>query len=197
MQFKNQINRLAETFGANVYKPERIKMIWNDVKDLSPEWFARVVDELIGSSRQPPLVPEFREAVSRERERLWAIEKKQHANEATKFFHSKFSTEDKRWAVQQILRRVVGNMTDHDFGLFLGGLADGADDAQPVDCGLCEDTGLLWARSKSDNHDHVFKCPCRAGVKDGRRYPVWTDAYRHEFNLGLFTQPKQIEEKSK
>lgn len=66
--FKQQIGRLVETFGANHYKPERVNLIWREVKDAPDAWLTRVVDELIGSSRYAPLLTEFREHLSRLRE---------------------------------------------------------------------------------------------------------------------------------
>lgn len=68
-EFQAQMNRLAETYGPNQYKPERLTVIWGLVKHQSGEWLQQTVSRLIGSMRQAPLVPEFEEALALERER--------------------------------------------------------------------------------------------------------------------------------
>lgn len=185
--FQTQINRLSETFGGQHYKRERVELIWRELKTFSNEWLSKLIDNFIGSYRQAPLVPEFREAASIERERIWEIEKKRNAKEAHDFFHAKFSVDDQRWAVQQIVRRITGGMSDHDFDLFLNGLKDASDKADPVFCPECEDRGLLWARLKSDGSNHTFRCKCRAGSSHGRNYPEWSDRFTTEMDLISFS----------
>ena len=74
-RFANQINRLAKQF-SSAFSEERVKLIWREVGQLSDEWFETLVDRFIGDLRQAPLLPDFREAASIERDRLWEIEKK-------------------------------------------------------------------------------------------------------------------------
>jgi hypothetical protein len=75
IEFSQQLNRLQETFGKSAYGTERVKLIWKEVKDLAPDWFASVVGGFIGTLRQAPLLPDISERASQERERLWRIEK--------------------------------------------------------------------------------------------------------------------------
>lgn len=67
--FRYQMNRLAETFGANHYKSERVRMIWQAIKDLSDHWLEKTVDSFIGYQRHAPLLEEFSGEISKERER--------------------------------------------------------------------------------------------------------------------------------
>jgi hypothetical protein len=69
--FENEINRLAERFGAQHYKRGFLKLLWADISPLSNEWFTRIVSEFIYCSRQAPLGDEFREKAKEERDREW------------------------------------------------------------------------------------------------------------------------------
>jgi hypothetical protein len=68
-EFATQMNRLIATFGEKTYGSERVNMIYREVYDLDPRWFESVVSHMIGSMRQPPLIPDFRDAAKRERAR--------------------------------------------------------------------------------------------------------------------------------
>lgn len=74
-EFTQQLIRLQENFGKTAYSTERAKLLWGEVKDLAPDWFIGVVDDFIGSLRHAPLIPDFAEQASMERERLRKIEK--------------------------------------------------------------------------------------------------------------------------
>lgn len=69
--FQVQMNRLANTFGG-AYKTERTQIIWREMGNLPEEAFTRMVDKLIGECRQAPMIQEFREAASSEREKIWS-----------------------------------------------------------------------------------------------------------------------------
>lgn len=186
-QFTTQLNRLAETFGKAAYGTERARLIWFEVKDLDATWFMRSVDELIGTMRQAPLMTEFREKVSIERERLWKIEKDRNAREAKAFMRASFGPDDRRWIIQTIIQRGLKEMPDDQWDKFVTTLDHTVMSADPMDCGLCEDTGLVWAKRRDDHTEHVFRCQCRVNANDGRRYPTWGARYESEFELGLIT----------
>lgn len=82
-EFNNQMNRLISTFGKNAYGDERLQLIWREVKDHSYPWFIDAIDDFIGNHRLPPLMSDFSNKIADERERLWRIEKRQHAEEST------------------------------------------------------------------------------------------------------------------
>lgn len=79
-EFQTEINRLASVFGG-AYKTERAALIWHEMQNLSADSFKRIVDKLIGECRQAPMIQEFREAASPERERMHSIRKSQRAAE--------------------------------------------------------------------------------------------------------------------
>lgn len=67
-EFIAEMGRLSQVFGERSYPTERTKLIWNVSQSLPVETFRRVVEGFIGSSRQPPLMPEFRDAIQAERQ---------------------------------------------------------------------------------------------------------------------------------
>ncbi len=68
-QYFEQMNRLVSQFGKGAYSTERSAVIWREVQHQSPEWWERTVNKFLGECRQAPLLPEIREALSRDRER--------------------------------------------------------------------------------------------------------------------------------
>lgn len=122
--FQLQMGRLERQFGK--FGTERATLLWREVKEFSELWLAKVIDGLIGDCRQTPLVSDFREEIARERERLYRIEKAQHAREAKDFFEGKYQPEDKRMICQGIRKRLLGQMSDQEFSSFMSMLNSGA-----------------------------------------------------------------------
>lgn len=155
-QFQRQMSRLSDTFGANSYKDERIKILWREIQDFSIEWLARTVDHFIGSCRHAPLMPEFREELSKERERMHSVQKREHREDA-KEFKTSYPAEDIKTICEQIRRRITGSMDDQDYQGFmrmitpLGGYR----------CRRCEDTGIY-----RNELMQITACDCR---KNGSR----------------------------
>lgn len=109
-----QFNRLASVFGANHYHEERRTLIWREVQSFDGEWLRRLVDELIANERQAPLMPQFREAITRERERVYHQEKQQHKQEAENWPEF-LPEEEKKTLFEAIRKRISGNMSDADW----------------------------------------------------------------------------------
>lgn len=62
-QYEIQIQRLEGCFGKAAFENSmRSAMIWETVKNLEYEEFCRIVDQMIGSMRRPPLPADFKEA---------------------------------------------------------------------------------------------------------------------------------------
>jgi hypothetical protein len=113
--FKIQMDRLAETYGANYYRSERLKIIWREINSFSDLWLERVVDHFIGSLRIPPLLPEFRIEISKERERLQSQEKKERRSESKESQCSRYSTEEIQTISRLIINRINGLVQDREF----------------------------------------------------------------------------------
>lgn len=163
--FRDQVGRLAETFGANHYKPERIKLMWREVKEFDGRWFTGLVDEFIGESRHPPLLPEFREKITIERERLWKTEKQVHEKEAKSFYERCFPIEEVRQVCKTIIDRILGRVTDSDFWNFVK-LLNYSSKTQKIpgayeyECERCQEGYIFW---QEGNGLYVGRCTCSQG----------------------------------
>lgn len=120
--FQTQVNRLAETFGAQAYKRERVELIWREVANFGEVWFTKAIDDFIGNCRHAPLLPEFREKISLERERGWIGEKAQHAKDAKDTWAGTLMPEESRIICQAIIARVQNRLCDDDWAAFMKGL---------------------------------------------------------------------------
>lgn len=132
-KFTKQIDRLAQTYGKNAYGEERVLLVWKEVKDLSDQWIEKVIDGFIGECRQAPLMTEFREQISKERERLWRIEKAKNAQDAKDFFAGTYQDEDKATICQYIKKRLNGKVSDEDYETFIKHLTHAAERGSHVE----------------------------------------------------------------
>lgn len=168
--FMRQVDRLTSTFGKNAYGEERVLLIWREIKDLSDNWAEATVDKLIGEHRYAPLLPEFREEISKERERLWRVEKKQHAKEA-KQFYSSYQADDIKTICAGIVKRVKGDMSDGDFdnlNQLLNYASKHNPNDTPVQCRTCKDTGKVFTPGNG-----VYRCFCHYGDSQPKVWPVF------------------------
>lgn len=171
--FTRQMDRLCETFGATKYKSERIALIWKEIKDLSDEWFRGVIDKFIGECSQPPLLPEFREEIAKERERLYRIQKKKQSQEAKEFFRSSYQPDDLSTICQTIMKRLQGGVGDQEYSSFqkmLNNVSESAPD-QICKCKKCEDSGLIFHRE--DGYEWVYRCTCSTGAMRPNTYMTY------------------------
>lgn len=176
-EFGNQMGRLERQFGK--FGDERGRILWRELQDLPAQWFGKVIDKFIGDCRQTPLLPEFREEIAIERERLWKIEKRQHAQEAKQFFRSSYGPEDVGTICKTIVKRMQGQVSDEDYANFQKMLNNVAgsnpDKNSKTDCKQCDDSGLIFHRDQ-DNYEWVYRCKCNAGMRQPQIYPI----YQHQ-----------------
>jgi hypothetical protein len=118
-EFQVQLERLKNEYGQKVYSTERCALIWREVRDFSGEWLRRTIDEFIGESLQPPLLPKFREMLSKERERLECIRKAENRAVAKDFFNSNLQTEEISTITDFIVKRMSGGVSDQDYNTFV------------------------------------------------------------------------------
>ena len=78
-EFSAQMERLSSRW-KSVYSEELVKLIWREVGHISGNLFRQVADHLIGECRQPPLLPEIRDAIASRREREWQATKQSSPN---------------------------------------------------------------------------------------------------------------------
>jgi len=121
-QFQIQMNHLSENFGKAAYGTERVRLLWREVGSFSAAWFEGVVSKMIGESRYAPLLPEFREACAKEREKNWVAEKRENESDAKAYWMSSYHPDDVKALCTAIKRRAIGAMSDQDWEAFMRGL---------------------------------------------------------------------------
>jgi hypothetical protein len=172
-EFTQQMNRIASTYGKNTYGDERVQIIWREVKDFSSEWMIKTVDRFIGELRQAPLMPEFREEIAKEREKLWYIEKKQRQRDAKDFFDGIYAPDDKRTICQFIQKRLRHEVSDSDYQTFVTHLNHAASSIpgsnQRRKCSACDDSGLVFHRDQ-ESYEWAYRCYCAQGEKQAKGY---------------------------
>lgn len=175
-EFTPQMDRLINTFGKSAYGEERTKLIWREVKDFSGAWWEKSVDQLILSSRQAPLLEQFGPLIADERERLWKIEKKKHAQEAKDFFRSSYGPDDVGTICKTIVKRIQGEVSDSDYSTFQKMLnnvaASNPNKNSRTNCRGCEDSGLIFHRDQ-ENYEWIYRCRCHAGMRQPQTYPIY------------------------
>lgn len=86
--FEREMNRLVDTYGSKSYPETRVNLIWREVKDFPDHWMTRTVDSFIKYQRQAPMMSEFNEEMSKERERNHDSLKAVHKQEINELMHS-------------------------------------------------------------------------------------------------------------
>lgn len=124
-EFTAGIDRLKNVYGEKAYANERVKVIFRAVQDMSGAWWARAVEQLIGTHRNPPMMPEIGELLSLERERNWSTEKRQHSQDAHGWGREYYGPEEKRVIFDTIQKRIAGQVPDESWDAFLKMLGTG------------------------------------------------------------------------
>lgn len=125
-EFVTQIDRLKNVYGDRNYSDERVKAIFGMVKAESGYWWARAVETLLLTHRQPPLMPEIGEMLAVERERRYEREKREHAQDAKDFFSGTYQPDDVKQICQTIIKRMNRGVSDQDWEKFVGLLEETA-----------------------------------------------------------------------
>jgi hypothetical protein len=177
-KFLKQTKKLQIVYGEQTYPQARIDILWNEVKDMSDEWFEKTVTELVGTSRVPPFLVEFRTAMSIERERIHAKEKEQNARDARIFWGSSYTGQDINTIIGFIKKRVIepDSIPEQDWNNFVGQLKYMADESKfnKAQCRVCESTGLVF--KTVDDYERVYKCQCSWGQARKSNYSTYKQA---------------------
>jgi len=76
------MTRLQNTYGKAAFSTERCTLIWKEVGEIPDHWMSRIVDKFIGDSKQSPMIPDFREEISRYRS--WENEKRKNLEQCVR-----------------------------------------------------------------------------------------------------------------
>lgn len=116
-QFEKGVNRLRDVYGDRFYPDERVKVLWQEVKDLPDSWFDSVVTRFIAEHDRAPMIPQFREEISKYRERVHYAQKREHKEDALEFWSS-FEGEDLHTICENIRKIAEGKATEQDKAKF-------------------------------------------------------------------------------
>lgn len=116
-EFSVQLDRLRNVYGDKFYPDERIKILWEEIKGFPMPWLDRVVSLWIGDRKDPPLMPQFREEMSKERERTHFVAKKEQSKDAREIW-STLSGDEIQNICGLTRRRMAGGMNDIDWSNF-------------------------------------------------------------------------------
>jgi hypothetical protein len=122
LEFATQIDRLKNTFSEKAYPPERVKLIWRFVAEFTPTWLEREVDGFLATFKFAPVPNDFSIAAAEERERMWAEQKKQNAQEAKDFWAGTLDPIETAHICQMIRKRIVGAALDSEWESFSSAL---------------------------------------------------------------------------
>jgi hypothetical protein len=117
--FTLQMDRLRDRFGDRAYPNSLVGLVWKEVNQFSDRWFECAVDRMIGDARYAPLMPDFREAVAKERERLNDQQKRQHTADSKAFWDGTYHNEEVATICQTIKRRLKHECPDDEWEGFM------------------------------------------------------------------------------
>jgi hypothetical protein len=167
-QFKNQLQRLANTFGAKNYPEERAMVFWKEFKYTDFNLFQEAVSRAIAEELRAPMISKLRDLVSGVRQEHYAKQKQKHKQEAEEFFHSGFDQVDINFIVQTTLQRMSGKVPDRDWSEFLQTVKTMGNTGPQKLCPHC-DNGIVVTR---DNF--AFVCFCDLGLARTERFPRYS-----------------------
>jgi len=125
--FHKHLGRLREQFGKAAYSQTRAELIWREVKQFDAEWWEKTVDKFLLTCRQAPLMDELAQEIGAERERAYKLQKEQHAKDAKDFFAGTYQPEDVKTICQYMVKRILGQVSDEDYAVFVKHLKETAD----------------------------------------------------------------------
>ncbi len=171
-EFQAHLNRLSGQF-KNAYGTERAKLVWNEVKDFDARWFSDLVDQFIGELAHAPLLPAFREAAAKERERLYKIRAQREEREAKNVMSGgSIQGDDAKTVFGMLIKRMNNELSDEDFvqcQKMLSGVADSGGRGSVL-CKTCDDSGLAYTTDGA--YEFGWRCFCLKGQQDTRNFPT-------------------------
>lgn len=171
--YQNQISRLVGHFkGRMNYSTDLVKLIWEEVKNLSENDLSRIVDDFIGGPFVPPTRDSFKKVI-REKQLY------QHKNEEKKAVDANSS----HFVNHDITVKFFGTLLkEMNNPVFQGKVKSMK--TRECNCNICHDTGLVFAKEKNSIYENfVFKCACPEGKKNINNYPELSVVYLKTYEI--------------
>jgi hypothetical protein len=166
--FDSQINHLKEIFGHQRFSDERCNIIFNEMKKLDRQVIEQVFKDLISNAKQSPVLKDFQESISRQRESGWNKEKKQHTSNLKSFFSEE--------RVAKLLGTLRENLSlpSEERRAKTDAFIDGFESTRSKNpsmfsgCPECADSGVVYLKEESpvfggQFFNTVYACNCSFG----------------------------------
>ena len=134
--FTQQMGKVTRVFGKEHYPEPRMKTIWIAVKDLSEEWFEKLVNSMITQLRQAPLPIEFMEAARKERRKgqdTWSL---MEQDEYKRRYQHIFTEEDRAEFFEVLRKLGTGEMSPAE-GKQYAAVVQSTIDEHKKGCAIC------------------------------------------------------------
>lgn len=147
--FNAEMQKIIDQFGTKIYGPDRIKIIYQDLKTLKPKQFRDIVQGFLVRSRYAPLPVDFWEAAGNYMDQNRQDQKQKE----TKVYSSMFDDAEK-----SRIFKVIGSNDEKQVSKLVNFL----DKVNKSKCRECNDTGLVSAKpvEKDFMADVIFNCCC-------------------------------------
>lgn len=112
--FLKQTGRLQARWGKQIFCDEMVRLMWKHLKSESDYWMESTVDYFIGTSRQAPLLTEFQQKQSEERERQWDSQKHRHKKDAEEFMNFVPLVKEESNIICEAVRKLITGQLNED-----------------------------------------------------------------------------------
>lgn len=179
-EFTNAMSKLINRFGVKYYNSDVLILIYQEIKVLDSKQVHNLINELLGSAHRAPLVPDFRNAVSKTREITWVEEKKKNTRISKNFLKQEDFTRG---------FKLISEMLNKNDFTQSRKLERFCETAHMSDCKMCNGEGKLIAYDKR-NIEYRFKCSCEIGSELKQDWPVYEKSMINFYTLKPYNKTK-------
>lgn len=116
--FDSCMRHMKANYGAEKFSDEKVNLIWEELKEFSPKQIKSICDFVLANNSYTPTLQPFREFASMLREKLRQFDREQERRDAKDFWNCSYTPDDKKWIVQMIKRRLMGEVSDEEYKAF-------------------------------------------------------------------------------
>lgn len=168
--FEGGMRSLIGQFGDKAYSPDRVAVIYDEVKKLYPLQFKRIVRDFLSGSRYAPLPKDFRDAAGSYISQNYESQK----SETAKQYKRLLSDSQRAMIFKALLQGMEGNT--EAIQRVIRGFNSPA--MNQYSCKVCDDSGLVFAKPRKNpaSADYVFNCNCHQSAKNPS-YQNWNSNF--------------------
>jgi hypothetical protein len=167
MECINLITKQYRTF----IEPSLVDQIWEEVRCFNKNQIISLFRKMIEEkSYFANSVFDTRKYANMLHDKIRDWEKEQEKKDAKEFWEGTYHSDEVKWVVSQIKKRISGDMSDDDWKTFRDTIKQSQKNKNPR-CSDCDDSGFVWVNKNSC--DYVFKCGCVIGQRKFENLPVY------------------------